>query len=232
MIRIPCIQHVPYESPGRIAQWAAARGHELALVRAFDGEPVPSPNRLDALIVMGGPMSVHDEGRHAWLSDEKRAIQAALLAGKPVLGVCLGAQLIAHVLGARVHRNRFHEIGWFRVEATPAGRALAPAPLPSQFVAFHWHGDTFDLPAGAEHLARSEACEQQAFAVGRRVLGLQFHLEMTAEGIDALIEASRTDLGAGPYVQTPDEMRAGIAATAGAHALLDQLLDAWVGEGS
>jgi GMP synthase-like glutamine amidotransferase len=230
--RIYCIQHVPFESPAAIGDWAAAHGHELSVCRAFEGDPIAPPDRFDALVVMGGPMGVHDDARLPWLIEEKNGIQAAILAGRQVLGVCLGAQLIAHVLGARVHRNRFKEIGWFRVEATEAGRADGRTTLPPHFVAFHWHGDTFDLPAGAVHLARSEACEFQAFSVGTHILGIQFHLEMGPDAIDALIDNCGPDLGSGPYVQSPDEIRAGLRHVAESHALLDRLLDGWMKEDS
>ncbi len=232
MSRIHCIQHVPFESPAHIGEWAVAHGHELSVCRIFDGDAVAAPDRFDALVIMGGPMGVHDDARLAWLIEEKNAIQAAIIAERRVLGVCLGAQLIAHVLGARVHRNRFKEIGWFRVESTEAGRSHERYSLPSRFVAFHWHGDTFDLPAGAVHLARSEACEFQAFAVGAHVLGIQFHLEMGPDGVDALIDNCGPDLGSGPYVQSPDEIRAGLRHVAESHALLDRLLEMWLKEAS
>jgi GMP synthase-like glutamine amidotransferase len=226
---IACIQHVPFESPGRVAEWAAARGHEWTRVRVFDGDAMPAAGDVDALVVMGGPMGVHDGEKFAWLPDEKRTIQRAILDRVPVLGICLGAQLIAHVLGARVYRNRFREVGWFPVEATDAGVSHDRFALPRRFTAFHWHGDAFDLPPGAVRLAGNAACECQAFAVGR-TLGLQFHLEITAETIDALAHHCKDDLNAGPYVQTVDEMRTRVGELAGTHRLLDSLLDGWMKE--
>lgn len=227
MKRIHCIQHVPFEPPARIADWAGANGMELPVTRVYAGELFPAADEVEALVVMGGPMSVHDERALPWLTDEKRLIERVLRAEKPVLGVCLGAQLLAGVLGARVHRNRFQEIGWFRVEATAEGRAHAHFPFPAGLVPFHWHGETFDLPAGSTHLARSAACEQQAFAWGDRVLGLQFHLELTPEGVQDLIAHCHDDMGSGPYVQSPEEMLAPPARFEGAHAHLRQLLDRW-----
>jgi GMP synthase-like glutamine amidotransferase len=224
--RIHFIQHVPFESPARIAGWARERGLETSLTRVFE-EPLPAAEDVEALVVMGGPMSVHDAESLPWLTEEKRLIEAVVRADKPVLGVCLGAQLIADVLGARVHRNRFQEIGWFRVEATAAGRNHAHFPLRAEFVPFHWHGDTFELPSGAVQLARSAACEQQAFAWGERVLGLQFHLEMDAEGVSALAMHCGAEAGSGPYVQSPEEMLALPARFDAAHALLEELLDHW-----
>jgi len=225
--RIHCIQHVPFETPARIAVWAHDRGLETLPTRVFAGEPLPASGEIEALVVMGGPMGVHEVERFPWLVEEKRLIEAVIRDDKPVLGVCLGAQLIADVLGARVYRNRFHEIGWFRVEATAAGRAHARFPLRAEFVPFHWHGDTFELPAGAVQLARSAACEQQAFAWGDSVLGLQFHLEMDAEGVAALGAHCGADAGSGPYVQSLEEMLSAPQRFAAAHAFLDDLLDHW-----
>jgi GMP synthase-like glutamine amidotransferase len=225
--RLHCIQHVPFETPARVAVWAAARGIDVAITRVFEEEPLPGADDLEALVLMGGPMSVHDEGKCPWLISEKRLVEDMLNAGKPVLGVCLGAQIIAAVLGARVRRNRFQEIGWYRVEATGAGREHPHFAIPAEFVPFHWHGETFDLPREAVQLARSAACEQQAFAWRERVLALQFHLEVTADGVDALITHCADDIGTGPYVQAPNEMLAAADRFAAAHTVLEGLLDNW-----
>ncbi len=227
MKKIHCLQHVPFEPPSRIADWAESRSVGMCVVRAFAGEPFPAGEDVEALVVMGGPMGVGDERVIAWLAEEKRLIERALHAGKPVFGVCLGAQLVADVLGARVHRNRFQEIGWFGVEATGAGREHARFRLPREFVPFHWHGDTFDLPEGAVHLARSAACEQQAFAWGDRVLALQFHLEVTPADIEEMVVHCGKAMGSGPYVQTRADMLATPSRFDAANALLETLLDSW-----
>ncbi len=227
MTGLHCIQHVPFETPARIATWAASRSIDVSITRVFEAGVVPGVADVEALVLMGGPMSVHDDGKHPWLVAEKRLVEDMLNAGKPVLGVCLGAQIIADVLGARVRRNRFQEIGWYRVEATGGGRTHPRFALPAEFVPFHWHGETFELPPEAVHLARSAACEQQAFSWRERVLALQFHLEATADGVDALIAHCADDIGTGPYVQAPEEMVAAADRFGVAHTVLEGLLDNW-----
>jgi GMP synthase-like glutamine amidotransferase len=149
-------------------------------------------------------MSVNDEAALPWLRAEKRFIRAAVARGTPVLGVCLGSQLIASALGARVYPNAQKEIGWFPLEAVRAeGEAFR---FPERFPSFHWHGETFDLPPGAVHLARSAACANQAFQVGRRTLALQFHLEVTPEAVRAFINNSGDELKPGPYIQSAEEI--------------------------
>jgi GMP synthase-like glutamine amidotransferase len=146
-------------------------------------------------------MSANDESRYAWLAHEKNFIRAAIEADKPVLGVCLGAQLIASALGARVYPNRYREIGWFPVQGIPLpGTFLFRFP-PSLDV-FHWHGETFDLPPGAVRLARSEGCDNQAFQIGKSVVGLQFHLETTPQSVTDIVSNYRDELIASHYVQT------------------------------
>ncbi len=203
------LQHVPFEGPGSIATWAQARNHRISATRLYAGDRLPPIETLDWLVIMGGPMSVHDEAAHPWLVDEKRYLARAIEAGKTVLGICLGAQLIAAVSGARVYRNAEKEIGWFPVEKTAAARASAlGSGLPEVVEAFHWHGETFDLPAGGVHLARSAACEHQAFVCAERVVGLQFHLETTRAAAEELIRHCAGDLVDGPFVQSPAAMLA------------------------
>jgi len=226
-LRIHFFQHVPFETPAWIGAWAAERGHALAGTHLYAGETAPPPERLDWLVVMGGPMSVHDTRAHPWLAAEKRAIEGAIAAGKTVVGVCLGAQLVAHVLGARVYKNAHKEIGWFEVRREDAARSLAPfASLPARFTPFHWHGDTFDLPDGAVALARSEPCANQMFASENgRVTGIQFHLEMTREGVSALLAQCAGDLAPGPWVQTAGEMLADGVPFDECHRVLGSVLD-------
>jgi GMP synthase (glutamine-hydrolysing) len=234
-MRIHALQHVPFEPPGSIEAWARRAGHALAVTHLHRGDPLPVVNGGDLLVVLGGPMSVHDEARYPWLVDEKRFIERTIAAGRRVLGICLGAQLIAHVLGARVHASDEKEIGWFAVEATAAARNAAVfEDFPRQLMAFHWHGETFDIPAGAVHLARSAACGHQAFAFGERVVGLQFHLETTPAGARDLIAHGIDELVEGRCIQQPLAMLGYPARFAAInvamHALLDRLTGAARGE--
>ena len=175
----------------------------------FSGEPLPCIDDFDWLVIMGGPMGVHDEEQYTWLVDEKKFIEKAITAGKKVLGVCLGAQLIAVASGAKVYKNEYKEIGWFDVCKTPeAGESSVLANLPESFRPFHWHGDTFDLPTGARKLAQSSACSNQAFELNERVIGLQFHLESTSDSISRLIANCGEELTGGQFIQNAEQITA------------------------
>ena len=219
------LQHVPFEGLAALEPALRAAGHEIATTRLFAGEPLPPLESFDWLVVLGGPMSVHDEARYAWLAPEKELVRRSLEGGRAVLGICLGAQLVAEALGAGVRANREKEIGWFPVERVSGAEASAfGAALPPSTLAFHWHGETFELPLGAIHLARSEACENQAFAWGDRVLALQFHLETTRAAAASLVENCRDELVAGRFVASPEAMLADAARFERIHPVLERLL--------
>ena len=209
-MRIHYLQHVPFENLGNIENWALSKGHQISDTQLYNNDPLPEPEEFDWLIVMGGPMNIYEEDRFPWLAREKTFIKDAIDAGKIVLGVCLGAQLIASVLGAKIHKNQYPEIGWFDVRLTDAAcKSRAFSRLPEQFTAFHWHGDTFDLPPGATWIAESDACRNQAFEYGGgRVIGLQFHLDTTLESIRRLVEHCGDELVPGEYVQGERELLA------------------------
>lgn len=210
-LNIQVFQHVPFEDIGCMAAWAGSRGHSVRYTRFHAGELPPDPGAFDLLIVMGGPMGVHDESRLPWLVGEKRAIASALKADKAVLGVCLGAQLMADVLGAPVTRNRLPEIGWHKVAlGADARRTWMAQAFPPEFTAFHWHGDTFEVPSGAVGLGSSEACARQGFLYGDKALALQFHPEVTEAGMEELIRECGDELRPGPFVQDAAAIRAGI----------------------
>lgn len=232
-MRIHALQHVPFEGPAAIGSWAAQRGFPLATSRLFAREPFPRLNEVDLLVVLGGPMSVNDEAQFDWLAPEKQFIRRAIEEGRRVLGVCLGAQLIARALGARVYPNAEREIGWLPVERTvEAGNHPLTSHWPQVFTAFQWHGETLDLPAGATRLARSVACERQAFAMGNGVLALQFHLESTPESVEALTRHCPGDLAVpGPHVQSAEAMLAQHDAFHDSNRLMAGLLDAFTAHG-
>jgi GMP synthase-like glutamine amidotransferase len=224
-MRMHCIQHVPYEDMAGIETWAKSKGHSTGRTLLFKGEELPLLGSFDWLVVMGGPMSAGDEAKYPWLKAEKRFIRSAVATGKIVLGVCLGAQLLAEAMGGTVQKNRHKEIGWYPVSLTEDAKAHPIFQgLPPKFMAFHWHGDTFIPPPAARRIAFSEACGQQAFEIGRAV-GLQFHLECTKENIERLIENCSGDLVKGPFVQDVSEIRAGYGNLTETGELLSQLLD-------
>ena len=180
MPRILVFQHVAAEPLGTLDPLIRARGHRIRFVN-FDREPdaQPSVDRYRGLVVLGGPMNVDEQARHPHLRTELLAIERMLAQGKPVLGICLGAQLLAHALGARIERTPVPEIGWYPLRTTAAGRDdPVLAPLGEESQVFQWHGRRFDIPDGAAHLAGSAQCAQQAFRHGDNAYGFQFHLEM------------------------------------------------------
>ncbi|MCC7260007.1 MAG: type 1 glutamine amidotransferase [Alphaproteobacteria bacterium] len=191
------------------------------------GHRLPSPDDYDALVVMGGPMGVHDEPLYPWLSAEKAHIRSAIDAGKPVLGICLGAQLIAHTLGAGVAPHRHKEIGWFDITFTDAA-ATHPmfAGMASTMRVLHWHGDRFEIPGGAWRIAGSAACDNQGFLYRDRVLGLQFHLEMDRAAIMSIMDNCGHELTESPFIQSRQEILEQETATDTASALY-RLLDNW-----
>lgn len=226
-MRVHWFQHVPFEDLGCIGPWLARHGHTMICTRWYADDPPPSIGDIDALIVMGGPMNVDEEPLHPWLATEKTLIRAVIDAGKPVLGICLGAQLIARSLGAAVTRNAHAEIGWFDVTLDRAAKGSKRfAGFPDSFSAFHWHGDTFAIPDGARLLMSSQACAHQAFEYGERVLGLQFHLEVTAADARRMYAVERP--APSRYVQDPDVAMNAIDRFAASNGLMYRLLDHWL----
>jgi GMP synthase-like glutamine amidotransferase len=234
-MRITLLQHVAFEGPGAIRDWAQTRGHDLNAVRVDRSDSLRARAAPQALIVMGGPMGVTDEAVYPWLTAEKRLIAESARSGVPVLGICLGAQLLAEVMGAAVRRNGHKEIGWHPIEWSETARALPTfANVPATSLVFHWHGDTFDLPDGALPVASSQACRQQGFASrDGRLIGLQFHLEMRPEDVGTLCRHGVQELHlGGRYVQNEEQMRDGCAQRcATLTPLLFTLLDRWASTG-
>jgi GMP synthase-like glutamine amidotransferase len=230
-MKLHYFQHEPFEGLGMIADWALRHGHSLGYTAFFQPDAlIPNPKDYDALIVMGGSMGVYDEDRFAWLAPEKAHIRKAIDAGKPVLGICLGAQLIAASLGAQVAPHTHKEIGWFPVAMTDVGVSHPLlAGFNSTMTVFHWHGDRFEIPNGAYHLMTSAACDNQAFAYGDNVLALQFHLEMDPVAVRAIMAACAEELrreGPGLWVQSAGEI-VEKSAKAVTKQTLFTLLDRW-----
>ena len=206
-MKIHCFQHVGYEGPACIPVWAAERGYHFTVTRTDTDVTLPALDDVDLLVVLGGPMSVYRTSEWPWIDAEKAYVRDCIAAGKPVLGLCLGAQIIAAAMDAKVEPNPEKEIGWFDVQLQPAAReSLLREILPSQFSAFHWHGDRYYCPAGAVSLASSEGCAEQAFQLGDKVVGLQFHLEATPEWVRSLADRDADQLVAGRFIQSRELM--------------------------
>ena len=222
-MRIHYLQHFPIEDPGIILDWASKRGDTIEATLLYRGEHLPDDmTSFDFLIVMGGPMNVYQHRDHPWLPLEKELIRAVIDSGKPVLGVCLGAQLIADVLGAKVYQNAEVEIGWFPVEFGPG----AFGGLPETAMALHWHGDTFENPHGSAPLGKSAGCVRQGFVHDGRVVGLQCHLEVNNSLIENFVSEFAHDLKPSPYVQSAEEIRFGSQYLAEANRALERILEA------
>jgi GMP synthase-like glutamine amidotransferase len=222
MMRMAVLQHVEFEGPAAVADWATARAFPLRVFHLYRDTTLPALPDFDMLTVMGGPMSANDEARLGWLGPEIALVRQATAVDKTVLGICLGAQIIAKALGARVYPGSAKEIGWFPVQR--AGSHSLFDGLPGSFTPLHWHGETFDLLHEAQLLAKSKITENQAFAVGQRVLGLQFHMEATEESVRALLKGAAHEIGYGVFQQLPDMIVAGLNQCANLRPLLDTVL--------
>lgn len=218
-IQVKIIQHASFESAGAILDWAADRAIPVSVCHAYKHEPLPDLNYSDILVVLGGPMSVGDEEQYPWLRAEKILLKAAIAKGNSILGICLGAQLLAESLGASVFPAKHKEIGWFSVESVAnrihgeqsIAKVLGNLTSPT----FHWHGDTYSLPASAERiLTREGGCLEQGFVAGPRqqIIGLQCHIEMATKGILAMLEHGKADLQQpGPFVMTHEQIEKDLA---------------------
>jgi len=228
-MRLHIFQHVSFEGMGSIQSWADRAELTTHVTRFYQNDPLPPLKEVTHLIIMGGPMGVYDHQRFPWLVKEKRFIRDVMDAGRSLLGICLGAQLMADALGARVYKNPAPEIGWFPIHKSRAAQSDPTASfLPQSLEVFHWHGDTFDMPRGARCLAYSEACRHQGFCLNRRIVGLQFHLETTPESLHALIENCSDEIVDGPFIQSATTMRTVTDRFAPNQKVMETLLGQWV----
>lgn len=225
-MRVHYLQHVPFENAANIGKWAEENGHSLTKTEIFEGQTFPDITEIDLLAIMGGLMNIYQYRDYPWLKEEKKFIEKAISKKVKVIGICLGGQLIADVLGAKITQNPYVEIGWHEVTLNKkcAGMNFFE-DFPEKFTAFHWHGDTFEIPDGAFHLASSQACENQAFKYDDNVLGLQFHLEYSQDSIEKMLKYCENELVEAPFVQQKESIRQGYCQINQNTLLLNRLLD-------
>jgi len=212
-MHIHYFQHVSFEGLGCIADWCRTQGHTLTATKWFEPNAgTEAAATADWLIIMGGPMGVYEQDKYPWLATEIQIVKKALEQQKKVLGICLGSQVLAAALGANVYAHTQKEIGWYPVDFTFQDQAASlHGVLPQHMEVFHYHGDTFDIPAGATRFAASAACNNQAF-IYDNAIGLQFHIELTPDSLLAMVEHGQDDLAAGgAYVQPRNEILANTA---------------------
>ncbi|MEH7505230.1 type 1 glutamine amidotransferase [Neobacillus drentensis] len=205
-MRIHYIQNDPLATLGYIEEWVDKKNYSLSFTRMFENSILPSMDEFDMLVILGGRMGAYEEESFPWLVVEKNFIRKAIEHGKWVMGICLGVQLLANVLGSRVYPHTHQEIGWRPIEVTDEGMTSTLFNgIPPTFTAFQYHGDTFDLPQGAIRLAVSKGCANQSFSYGERIIGLQFHPEFTGDIILRLEEKFGNQISLGKYIQDPSK---------------------------
>jgi GMP synthase-like glutamine amidotransferase len=225
-MKIAALFHVSFEKLGLIEDWILTKGYSLTEYHLYNDPRLPLIHEFDMLIIMGGPMSVNDEKRFPWLASEKDLIKRCRESEKPVLGICLGAQLITSALGNRVFPGKHTEIGWFPVDFNQDEEVVKLFPdLLAKATVFHWHGDTFDLPWGAVLLGSSAITPVQAYIADGKLLALQFHLEIKPENISLMINHAGEELVSSPYIQDASALSAGLINLSENKVLLEIFLD-------
>jgi GMP synthase-like glutamine amidotransferase len=231
-MRVHYLQHVSFETPGLILEWAEQRGHELGKTLLFESAQFPRVEDLDLLLIMGGPMSVHDIDLYEWLAKEKEFIKRCLAANKKILGICLGSQLLSEACGGEVTKNPEKEIGFFPVRFTAEARSHFLFRAFSPIIHFfHWHGEQFSIPPGAIRLAETDACPNQGFLLlNNRAMGIQFHPEATAGLVNRMLQEGLDELIPSNYVQAEEDIKSSISqGILNSRLFLFELLDRFVG---
>jgi GMP synthase-like glutamine amidotransferase len=210
-MRVHYLQHVWFETPGCILDWARDRGYKLTSTLLYESAQFPEIDSFDLLVIMGGPMSVHDLKDYSWLAQEKEFIKKCIRHGKMLFGICLGAQLLAETCGGRVQKNPEKEIGFFPVKLSlQAIRHPFFEGIPEVSDFFHWHGETFSLPEGAIAIGSSEACLNQGFLLNNQILALQFHPEVTSELVTSMVKEGLGELKPSRFVQSAEAIRSAL----------------------
>jgi GMP synthase-like glutamine amidotransferase len=227
-------QHVPYEGLGYIETWLEQNHHHISTTKFFETNfQLPEISDIDALIIMGGLMGVYDETQFPWLKQEKAFIKSCVQSGKKILGICLGAQLIADCLGAKVIPAKNKEIGWFPVFPTEECKQTAwfYELFKHHPVVFHWHGDQFKIPQnGSLNLLHSEANLNQAFYCNQHIIGLQFHLEVTQDTLKQMIDNGKDELIQSPFIQPEKAIIESDKSIKACNTLMSKILNKWLYE--
>lgn len=206
-MKIHILQHVHFEGPGYIFDWAKENNHSLSFTKFYEAFALPLPTEIDFLVILGGPMSIDEESKYSWLIGEKGYISEMINKGKKVLGICFGSQLIADALGSDVFNNSEKEIGWFPIKKNPNTTNNWVKSLPDDLVAFHWHRQTYNLPDGCEILFSSQTTNIQGFSFKNKVYALQLHLEIRQVDLKEMVKIMHQDLTEGErYVHTANEI--------------------------
>ncbi|MBK8808118.1 MAG: type 1 glutamine amidotransferase [Bacteroidales bacterium] len=228
-LRIHCFQHVPYEDLGCIKNWIEEKGHHLTITKFWEIYRIPKVTDIDVLIILGGPMSIFHDDECPWLGIEKQYIKKAIDQKKKILGICLGAQLVANRLGAEVYQGKYAEIGFFPIHRTPeSDNITCLKTLSDKATVFHWHNDTFEIPENAVSIAFSEACQNQGFMYNNHVLALQFHLEMTPDSLKKILVNCYSDLVENKFVQSVDAILDNIQKATDNNKIMVAILDSFL----
>lgn len=209
---ILCLVHAAHVGAGTTRAWAESRGHAWTSIDLGAQQPLPADaTSFDCIVVTGGPMGVYEADRYPWIREEIAFLRQAIEQRIPLIGLCLGAQLLAAALGADVRPHDYHEIGWWPVRVTDVARSLhCWAHMPDEFTAMMWHGDTFQLPEHTIHLASSSGCERQGFATpDGRVIGVQYHPEFDMTDVNRLVQVNSLPTDHGGWISSTHDITQG-----------------------